>query len=88
MSTYRIIAGVASGFIALGAFLATASAAEAQPIKESTIKSECKDAGGTYSTSVKGGTRFSTCSYRDISGDLNVDYYANGEYYSSWPRPQ
>jgi hypothetical protein len=72
--------------LAMGALSSVASpAAQAKPISEKTIKKECKDAGGTYTTTVKQGTRFSTCSYNDIGGDGYVDYYADGNYYSTWP---
>jgi hypothetical protein len=72
--------------LALGALSSVASpVAQAKPISEKTIKKECKDAGGTYGTTVKQGTRFSTCSYNDIGGDNYVDYYADGNYYSTWP---
>jgi hypothetical protein len=72
--------------LSIGALASVAApTAHAEKISESTIKSECKDVGGTYSTIVKQGTRFSTCRYRDISGDGWVDYYADGEYYSTRP---
>ena len=50
------------GAIAVGAMVATAAASEAEPISEGTIKSECKAAGGTYTTNTprKGGSRLST----------------------------
>ncbi len=72
--------------IAVGALLSvTAPVANAEKIPEKTIKSECKSAGGTYSSVVKGGTRFSTCDYKDIGGNGYRDYYADGEYYSTHP---
>jgi hypothetical protein len=77
---------VIAAALATGALSPVASpTAQAAPIKESTIKKECKDACGSYTTTVKKGTRFSTCSYRDNSGDGYVDYYADGEYYSTRP---
>ena len=81
----RLRAAVVAGGIAVGAILLTAPAASAEPIKESTIKSECKSAGGTYSSVVKGGTRFSTCDYKDIGGNGYRDYYIDGRYYSTRP---
>jgi hypothetical protein len=79
---------LAAGAFAAGALALTAPAANAQPIGEKTIKSECKDAGGTYSTAVKGNqslgfTRFSACTYKDNEGNPSTDYYANGEYYGT-----
>jgi hypothetical protein len=59
--------------------------ASALRISEKTIRSECKNAGGTYSTVVYQGTRFSTCTYQDYYGDWYRDYYADGEYYSTRP---
>jgi hypothetical protein len=44
----RFVALLGAGAIAVGATVATAAAANAEPISESTIKSECKAAGGTY----------------------------------------
>jgi hypothetical protein len=88
-STYRwrarLGAVATTAGIAVGALVLTAPFANAEPIKESTIKSECKSAGGTYGTVVKQGTRFSSCRYKDIGGDGYVDYYADGEYYSTRP---
>jgi curli biogenesis system outer membrane secretion channel CsgG len=77
-----IVVGAA---VALAALLGTAAQADAAPIKESTIKSECKSAGGSYSSVNKQGTRFSTCKYKDNEGNGYVDYYADGEYYSTHP---
>jgi hypothetical protein len=72
--------------ISMGALAsAAAPTAHAEKISEGTIKAECKDVGGTYGTVVKQGMRFSTCRYKDISGDGWVDYYADGEYYSTRP---
>jgi hypothetical protein len=83
---FLIGASLAAVALATGAMSSVASpVAHAKPISEKTIKKECKDAGGTYGTTVKQGTRFSTCSYNDIDGDNYVDYYADGNYYSTWP---
>ena len=71
---------------ALGAVITmTAPIAHAEKIPEKTIKSECASAGGSYSTTVKGGMRFSTCDYKDNEGNGFRDYYAGGEYYSTHP---
>lgn len=79
-------ASLAAAALATGALSSAAlPVAQAKPISEKTIKKECKDAGGTYTSTVKEGTRFSTCSYSDIGGDKYVDYYADGNYYSTWP---
>lgn len=76
----------AAGAIALGALVsATAPIANAEKINEKTIKSECSSAGGSYTTTVKQGMRFSTCDYKDNEGNGYRDYYANGEYYSTRP---
>jgi hypothetical protein len=59
--------------------------ASARRISETTIRKECRDANGSYSTKVSGGTRFSACAYRDISGNVYTDFYVNGEYSSTRP---
>jgi len=80
----RLIALLGAGAIAVGAMIATAAAADAAPISEGTIKSECKAAGGTYTTypgsKKKGTVRISSCTYKDINGDTYVDDYYGGEY--------
>ncbi|WP_101946892.1 hypothetical protein [Mycobacterium sp. 3519A] len=82
----RLGALTAAAAIALGALVsATAPIANAEKISEKTIKSECKSAGGTYTSVVKGGTRFSTCDYKDNEGNGFRDYYADGGYYSTRP---
>jgi hypothetical protein len=86
MQLSRLSAVTAAAGIAFGALLsATAPIANAEKISEKTIKSECKSAGGTYTSVVKGGTRFSTCDYKDNEGNGSRDYYADGEYYSTRP---
>ena len=83
--TLTIIAG--SGIV-LGTLTLGAPAAHAEPdkpIKESTIKSECKSAGGTYVSGVKQGTRFSACHYKDNEGNGNSDWYVDGSYISTTP---
>jgi hypothetical protein len=80
----RLVALLGAGVIAVGAMVATATAANAEPISEGTIKSECKAAGGTYTTypgnKKKGVVRISSCTYKDINGDTYVDDYYGGEY--------
>lgn len=46
----RLMALLGAGAIAVGAMIATAAAADAEPISEGTITSECKAAGGTHTT--------------------------------------
>jgi hypothetical protein len=64
--------------IAAGAMILTAPVGNAIP--ESTIISECDSAGGTYTTTVVEGKRYSKCCYRDISGVQHCDNYLNGTY--------
>jgi hypothetical protein len=86
MRLSRLGALSAAAAIAFGAVItATAPIASAEKIPEKTIKSECASAGGTYSTTVKQGTRFSTCDYKDNEGNGYRDYYADGGYYSTRP---
>lgn len=78
-----LLAGViaASGVIAAMFF----GTAVAHAIPESTIKSECADAGGQYGTSTdKAGNRYSVCTYTDESGDKYTDNYINGNYSSTF----
>lgn len=46
----RFVSLLGAGAIVVGAMVAAATAANAEAISESTIKSECKAAGGTYTT--------------------------------------
>jgi hypothetical protein len=86
MQRSRTTSLAAAAAIAVGAiFAAAAPVAHAEKIPEKTIKSECKSAGGTYTTGVTQGTRFSACSYKDNKGNGYRDYYADGEYYSTRP---
>jgi len=86
MQLSRLGALSAATAIALGALISVAAPiANAEKISEKTIKSECKSAGGTYTSVVKGGTRFSTCDYKDNEGNGFRDYYADGGYYSTRP---
>jgi hypothetical protein len=74
----RIWTIVTAGAIALGvALTVNAPAAHAERISESTIKSECRAAGGTYATTViKGiGERHSSCTYKDEDGNKWTDVY-------------
>jgi hypothetical protein len=86
MQLSRVGALSAAAAIAFGVVVtATAPVASAEKISEKTIKSECKSAGGSYTSVVKGGTRFSTCDYKDNEGNGFRDYYADGSYYSTRP---
>ena len=51
-------------------------------IPEGTIKSECRDAGGTYKTVTipSTGNRYSECTYTDEDGKVYTDVYKNGNY--------
>jgi hypothetical protein len=75
----RVVAAtvLAAGAIAVGALGQAIPAAQAMPIGEKTIKSECQSAGGAYQF---WGTGVSTCTYQDISGNLYRDYFVNGVY--------
>jgi hypothetical protein len=86
MNLSRLGALTGAAAIAVGALLsATAPIVNAEKISEKTIKSECKSAGGSYTSVVKQGMRFSTCDYKDNEGNGFRDYYANGSYYSTRP---
>ena len=78
--TKTVAYAVAALAVASTAMMSTIATAEAKPIKETTIKSECKDAGGTYSSGTLAGDRLSYCRYRDNEGNPHVDGYINGEY--------
>lgn len=71
------IATAAAGVLAIGS-----PPAGAQPISQSTIRSECKAAGGTYSSFLLSDNqnRISFCRYKDIHGNKYTDGYTNGEY--------
>ncbi|GAB3232757.1 hypothetical protein [Mycolicibacterium hippocampi] len=69
----------ATGAIAVGAMMLTAPAGNAIP--ESEIVSECDAAnGGTYTTTLNDGKRYSKCCYRDIDGNKECDNYVDGVY--------
>jgi hypothetical protein len=77
---------VAAAAFAFATILAAPSASAEPKQTENEIKSGCADAGGTYSTTVRPGskkappTRFSQCSYPDIKGDMSTDSYQDGKY--------
>jgi hypothetical protein len=81
--TAALVGTIAAGAIAAGAITLTAPPAHADKISETTIKSECKDAGGTYVTKVVEGTRFSSCAYKDNDGNQSTDFYVRGVYTST-----
>ena len=79
----RVATVAAAGALATGVLLMAAPAASAEPqkpIKESTIKSECDQAGGNYGSQVRGGVRSSVCAYNDSDGNAYIDHYTNGRY--------
>ena len=80
----RIGSVAATAGITFGVLLAAAPSAAAEPrkpIKESTIRSECKAAGGTDPKIDPGsGDHESTCSYQSIDGTAYADHYWNGVY--------
>ena len=78
--------------LALSLALGTAAVANADPIAEGTIKSECKAAGGTYGTrppsGPKGrGSRLSTCTFKEADGSTSVDNYYDGYWTGTTTRP-
>ena len=72
-----VATALAASATAVGALILTAPGASALP--ESTIKSECKKAGGTYTHN----NRTSTCTYKDFKGNRNTDVYE-----CQWPIPR
>lgn len=64
--------------VAVAALMVTAPAGNAIP--ESTIQAECDKAGGTYTTTIADGKRYSRCCYQDINNKKHCDYYADGTY--------
>jgi hypothetical protein len=62
-----------------------AAPAQAMPIGENTIRSECGAAGGVYGSATDAGVRTSFCSYTDIYGDKWTDWYRNGRYRDTTP---
>ena len=74
----------AAGAAAVGAMILTAPLANAIP--EHTIQSECDLANhGTYTTSLVGNSRFSSCCYTDIKGTKYCDYYLDGVFEGTGP---
>lgn len=72
---------LAATALTAGALALTGAPAYAEEkIPEKTIQSECKAAGGTYTTVVEGKTRHSACEYKDISGGVWYDVYKNGKF--------
>lgn len=85
----RALTIIAGSGIVLGALALSAPAASAEdekPVKESTIRSECKAAGGEYTTGTVEGTVFSACRYKSIKGKLYTDFYSDGLYYGTSPK--
>ena len=81
MNIPRLRSILAAAAMTVAALTLSAPAANAgEKIPEKTIKSECKEAGGTYSTTVEGSNRHSSCTYKDIKGNGWVDMYTNGKY--------
>lgn len=86
MKHIRLGSLIAAGAIAVGTMLTiTAPATQAQRLSENTIKSECKAAGGSYSTETHSNSRESLCTYTDADGDAWTDYYLDGEYEGTDP---
>jgi hypothetical protein len=80
MTTIPRFAVAVAGATVVGAMILTAPVANAIP--EKTIKSECAQANGAYSTYVApDGTRYSWCCYNDIAGGpAQCDAYENGTF--------
>jgi hypothetical protein len=80
MTRIHICSAIAAVALGLGTAFG-APAAVAKPVSNSTLKSECKDAGGTWESvpDGNGGTE-SSCKYRDIDGHQHIDYYKNGNF--------
>lgn len=78
MKLSQLGVAIAAGAITLGATILTAPVSQAEP--ESTIQSECKSAGGTYTTTVISGHRYSKCCYTDAYGTQTCDSYDDGTY--------
>jgi hypothetical protein len=88
----RLTGYLAGSALALGIAIGSAAVANAEPISEGTIKSECKAAGGTYGTmppsGPKGrGSRLSTCTIKDADGSSSTDHYYDGEWTGTTTRP-
>lgn len=79
LSKQRTLAAtmLAAGALAVGTLGPAAATAGAQPLSQNTIRKECGQASGVYQW---WGGGVSTCTYQDISGEWNRDYYVNGVY--------
>ncbi|BBX03197.1 hypothetical protein BST36_05035 [Mycolicibacterium moriokaense] len=90
----RLVSFVAAGTMATSAMLGVlaSAVAHAKPLSETTIKNECNQAGGSYSTAnLGGGMRWSGCTYKAADGNTYTDNYNNGTYTTTnqvGPRPQ
>lgn len=82
---HRIVLATLCPVAALGALILTAATASA--ISEQQIQNECKQANGTYSTTVINGHRYSSCCYKDNQGNKLCDGYIDGNYTSTYPDP-
>jgi hypothetical protein len=78
MQRFRGYSIVAASVFTVCAMILFAAAANAIP--EKTIESECKAAGGTYSTTVTDGVRHSDCCYPVGGGKYECDVYKSGKY--------
>jgi hypothetical protein len=79
-----LIAGAIT--IAVGVTTQMAPTANAKPISENTIKTECAQAGGIYYTSVNdAGSRYSQCCYNGYKGKRYCDSYQDGSYLYTVP---
>lgn len=72
----RVVRAVFAITLAAGTLVVTAPPGNAIP--ESTIQSECDSAGGTYTTTVVDGKRYSRCCYQDIKNKTHCDHYTDG----------
>jgi hypothetical protein len=83
-----VAASLLAAAVGIGALILSGAPA-AHAIPESTIESECKAAGGTYTSVIlSSGDRESSCCYTDIDGDKWCDVYHNGEYLGTDPAAQ
>jgi hypothetical protein len=78
MQRFRLRWTIAASVFAIGAMSRCAAAANAIP--EEPIASECKAAGGTYTTTVTDGVRHSDCCYPVGGGKYECDVYEKGKY--------
>jgi hypothetical protein len=78
MRHFRLFSTAPAVTLVVGTMILFAAAANAIP--ESTIASECADAGGTYTTTVLDGVRHSDCCYPVGGGKYECDVYKNGKW--------